>query len=215
MTSGFSLILRSHKCLTRKEVWPDDDSWEPSRPPHGNLPCMSSQKPKMLPWRGRTDRRSDHLWWSVGRWLHGATRRQSCEIHLKGQKKAGLAHHPETKTPRSVSKPRGSLVSGWAQQGSGGRSRSAAAEGFTSKLFFQLTLKKGFTWSKTMISPSIWTQWWYSSSNRGLYWLWSDWCIETGIMQGFLFAISSFHLYEKQGAFEVGKKRTPPLQCVH
>ena len=44
-----SLFLCSHTWLTGMEVWPDDDSSAPSHPPHGNLSCLSSKKPKMLP----------------------------------------------------------------------------------------------------------------------------------------------------------------------
>lgn len=153
MTSRFFPILCSHKCLTRKEVWPDDDTWEPSHPPHGNLPCMSSQKPKMLPWRGRADRRFDHLWWSVGRWLDGTSRRKSREIHLKGQEKAGLAHRPETKMQRSVSKQKGSLVSGWAQQGSGGRSHRAPLKGLQASYSFNLL------WRKDLHGQKLWSLW--------------------------------------------------------
>ena len=41
MTSGFSHILCSNTCLTRKEVWPDDDTSQPSHPPHGKPPLLT------------------------------------------------------------------------------------------------------------------------------------------------------------------------------
>lgn len=94
----------SNTWLTRKEVWPDDDTSEPNHPPDGNLLCSSSaESQKRLAWRGR----NRQTLWPPGMECWRMTSRQLSERMwamwnplTAGKKRTGPARRPETKKVR-------------------------------------------------------------------------------------------------------------------
>lgn len=176
--------------LTSEEVWPKMTTVAQSgaaaaaaaavllmetSSPEASTPCgvaWASDAHALTTWEGGREGR-------VGGWLHGTSRGGSC-VKSIDHREGRLAPALHVLTLRA--RVRGGRERGSAAQGSGG-SVVGVRELHCSLSESRSPYALAWFLMKTTIRTGIWTGLWHSSSTRGLYWLQSDWCTETSVMQ--------------------------------